>query len=256
MTLPLDDTWTFGLVTVRLIALFVTAPFFSHRLIPMRLRVGLAMGIAMAAGPRFGEAGDPTAYTAATLWLLVAREVLIGALLGFAAGLIFSGLALMGEFASIQGGLGAATVLDPSSGASSVVITSIIQLFGLMIFLAIDGHHEVIRGLALSFSVLPVGQPGFPAAALHSVVEMGSLIFRVAVHLAAPVTAAMVISNVAVGILGRAIPQLNLMALQLPAHVATTLLILGLGAGPLTDVIARTLTTSTRDAIGAVLGVH
>ena len=85
---------------------------------------------------------------------------------------------------------------------------------------------------------------------------LGGVIFRVAVHLAAPVTAAMIISNVAVGILGRSIPQLNLMALQLPAHVATTLLILGLGAGPLSDVMARTLGDFTHEAIASVLGVR
>ncbi|MCP3983656.1 MAG: flagellar biosynthetic protein FliR [bacterium] len=256
MTFPLDETWTFGLVMVRFIALTVTAPFFSHSSIPMRVRVGLAMGVAMAAGARFGTAPDPVLLDAASLWGLVAREVLIGAMLGFASGLVFSGLALMGEFASIQGGLGAATVLDPTSGSSSVVLTSMIQIFGVLIFLAINGHHEVLRGLALSFSVFPVGQMTFHLEAFESVVKLGGVIFRVAVHLAAPVTAAMIISNVAVGILGRAIPQLNLMALQLPAHVATTLLILGLGAGPLTDVMARTIQNFTGEAIQAVLGVR
>lgn len=255
MNFPLDQVWTFGLVMVRLTALLVTAPLFSHRVIPMRVRMGLAVAIAVALGSRFGEAPDPSLLTSVDIWLLVAREVSIGAVLGFASGLIFSGLALMGEFASIQGGLGAATVLDPTSGASSVVLTSIIQLFGLLTFMAVDGHHEVLRGLALSFAVYPVGELSFAVDAFRSASELGGIIFEVAVHLAAPVTAAMVVSNVAVGILGRAIPQLNLMALQLPAHVATTLLIIGLGAGPLTDVIARNLTEFTRESIGAVLGV-
>ena len=256
MTFALDETWAFLLVTIRLIALLLTAPFFGHRMIPMRVRVGLAVGIAAAAGDRFGPGVDPVGLDAISIVLMVGREILIGALLGFASSLIFSGLALMGEIASIQGGLGAATVLDPTSGSSSVVLTSIVQLFGLMIFLAIDGHHDMIRGVALSFSVYPVGAQGFPTDSLHAVSEMGGVIFRVAVHLAAPITAAMIISNVAVGILGRAIPQLNLMALQLPAHVATTLLILGVGAGPLTDSISRNLTSYTHQAIESVLGVR
>ncbi len=256
MTVPLDETWSFALVMVRIVALFVTAPLFSHALIPMRVRAGLAFAVALAAGTRFGEAPDPALLSGAEATALVVREALVGILLGFASGLVFSGLALMGEFASIQGGLGAATVLDPMSGSSSVVLTSMIQLFGVLTFLAIDGHHEVLRGLALSFAVFPVGQMTMDVAAFETVAKLGSVIFRVAVHLAAPITAAMVISNVAVGILGRAIPQLNLMALQLPAHVATTLLILGLGAAPLTDVMARTLRGFTDEAIGAVLGVR
>lgn len=256
MTIPLDETWTFGLIMTRIVALLVTAPFFSHSLIPMRVRAGLAFGVALAAGTRFGTAPDPLLLTAFGAWGLMAREVLIGGLLGFSAGLVFTGLALMGEFASIQGGLGAAKVLDPMSGASSVVLTSIIQVFGVLIFLAIDGPADLLRGLALSFAVFPVGQMTFDTGAFESVVQLGAVIFQIAVHLAAPVTAAMIVSNVAVGILGRAIPQLNLMALQLPAHVATTLLILGLGAGPLTDAMARTLRSFTDEAIGAALGIR
>ena len=83
---------------------------------------------------------------------------------------------------------------------------------------------------------------------------MGGVIFLVAVHLASPVNAAMVISNYAVGILGLAIPQLNLMALQLPAHVGVTLLILGLGTGPLSQAMLDTLSHFTERAIAAALG--
>jgi len=220
----------------------------------MRARVGLALAIAWIGMGQWPAVAPPPDFGALEVGLAAAREMMLGVSLGFAAGLAFTGFELLGEFASIQGGLGAATVLDPTSGASSVVVSSLLQLVGLAVFLAIDGHHILLRGLALSFQHFPIGASFPDSASLGQVASMGSVIFEVAVRLAAPVTVAMLISNVAVGMLGRAIPQLNLMALQLPAHVAVTLLLIGLGAAPLTAAMGETLRTMTQRAVAAALG--
>jgi flagellar biosynthetic protein FliR len=254
-TLPLDHALAFALAAIRLTGVFLVAPIFGHTLLPVRVRAALAVAVAWACAANWG-AELPPLETAPLVWAAV-REALIGLTLGFATSLVFAGFSLLGEFASIQGGLGAATVLDPSSGASSVVLTALTQLFALLVFLAIDGHHTILRGVALSFEVFPLGHTGAAAvspASFASVAALGAVVFEVAVRLALPVTAVMFVSNVGVGILGRAIPQLNLMALQLPAHVGVTLLILGLAAGPLTETMAATVQTMTERAITAALG--
>jgi len=254
LELPIDSLWTFLLATIRLLALMLTGPLFSQPAIPVRFSVGLACAIAWIGMNQWPAVPPPPDFGALEVGIAASREMLIGISLGFAVGLAFSGFALLGEFTSIQGGLGAATVLDPTSGAYYVVVSSLLQLVGLAAFLAIDGHHSMLRAIALSFQEFPIGA-GFPSAVhLGQVAAMGSIIFEVAVRLAAPVTAAMLISNVAVGMLGRAIPQLNLMALQLPAHVGVTLLLLGLGAAPLTQAMADTLRSVTQQAVSAVLG--
>ena len=254
-SLPLDDAVAFSLAMVRFLGLFLVAPFFSHPLLPMRMRVALAFVGTWATADLWSGTQLPLLEIGPAA-AAVAHEALVGATLGFATGLVFSGFALLGEFASIQGGLGAATVLDPSSGASSVVLTSMMQLFAILLFLAVDGHHQLLQALALSFLPLPLGGVGrtLGPEVFGAVAALGSLIFEVAVRLAAPITAVMLLSNVAVGMLGRAIPQLNLMALQLPAHVGVTLLILGLAAGPFTDAMAETLSRLTERAIETTLG--
>lgn len=254
-SLPLDDALAFSLAMVRLLGLFLVAPFFSHPLLPMRIRVALAFAATWATAELWGATPLPPLEIGPAVGAVI-HEVLVGATLGFATGLVFSGFALLGEFASIQGGLGAATVLDPSSGASSVVLTSMMQIFAVLLFLAVDGHHQLLQALALSFQQLPLGGVGetLGAEAFGAVAALGSLIFEVAVRLAAPITAVMLLSNVAVGMLGRAIPQLNLMALHLPAHVGVTLLILGLGAGPFSQAMVNTLASFTERAIAATLG--
>ena len=254
MSFEWTDVWTPGLVFVRLAGLLLVAPVFGHLLVPMRVRSGLAVMIGLALLPTVPPASVVAEASTLSMVGVIIEEVLIGTTLGFATGLVFSGFALMGEFASVQGGLGAATVLDPSSGASSVVLASILQLTALAVFIAIDGHHALLQGLAYSFQVLPPGGGGLALGVFEQITAMGAVIFEVGVRLAFPVTAAMFVSNVAVGMLGRAIPQLNLMALQLPAHVGLTLLILGLGAAPLVDAMGGVLEEATQRAIATTLG--
>jgi flagellar biosynthetic protein FliR len=254
-SVPLDEAVAFSLAMVRLLGLFLMAPFFSHPMIPMRMRVALAF-VGTWATTNFWGGVELPLLEIGPMAAAVAHEALVGATLGFATGLVFSGFALLGEFASIQGGLGAATVINPASGASSVVLTSMMQLFAVLLFLAVNGHHQLLQALALSFEHLPLGGIGATLSpeVFGAVASLGSLIFEVAVRLAAPVTAVMLLSNVAVGMLGRAIPQLNLMALHLPAHVGVTLLILGLGTGPLSQAMLDTLSQFTERAIAAALG--
>jgi flagellar biosynthetic protein FliR len=172
---------------------------------------------------------------------LVLGEALIGVAMGFAARVIFAAFSLLGEFISLQGGLGAARVLDPTSGASSVVLAAAFQSFSLLTFLAIDGHHALLLSAAESFQQLPLGGGGPSLGVLAAIGQTGSMVYALALRLALPVTVAMLVTNAALGLLGRAIPQLNLMTLQLPAHVAFLLLLVALGARGMLDLMAESL---------------
>ena len=254
LDLPLTLMWSLPLASVRVLALMLVAPIFGHTAVPMRIRVMVAVAmsavIAPLAAPHAGIV-DPTPLQAASL---VGREVMIGGVLGFGLRLIFDVFAPVGELISLQGGLGAANVLDPSSGASSVVLGVLLQLFAVVVFLAVDGHHALVRGIALSFETLPIGGDAVSVDAFAFVSGLGATLFDVTARLAAPVTIVMLVANVGVGILGRSIPQLNLMALQLPAHIAITLLIIGIAANPLGEAIASVLTDVTTEVLAALLG--
>lgn len=252
--MPLALMWTLPLATVRVLTFMLAAPFFGHSAVPVRVRVALGVVLAAllspAAIPHTGIV-DPGSFEAAGL---IVREALIGGTLGFGLRVIFDVFAPVGELISLQGGLGAANVLDPSSGASSVVLGVLLQVFALVVFLSVDGHHALVRGIALTFERLPVGGSALPGGTFALITGLGSALYDVSARLAAPVTIVMLVVNVGVGILGRAIPQLNLMALQLPAHIAVVLLIIGLIANVLGDEIAETLTRSTNELLVAFLG--
>lgn len=251
-SMPVEDLWAGLLAAVRIGSLFMVAPVFSHRAVPRRIRAACAILVSVVCAPALVGVPPPDATVAVAA--SVVREVAIGATLGFALRLVFAGFGLVGEFMSIQGGLGAATVLDPASGSSSVVLSSLIQFYALVMFLAVDGHHTVLRALVHSFEALPPGTAELSSVVFGAVSAFGGTLYEVGVRLAAPVTAVMLVSNVAVGTLGRVIPQLNLMALQLPAHIAVTLAVLTLGTNSFAGAVAETLTALTDGAVATVLG--
>ena len=237
VAIPLDFVLGFALALARLLGVFLFAPIFGHAAVPLRVRVGTASALAWLAAPGIGvDFGTTSAFG-----LAVAREALIGASLGFAASLVFSGFALMAELAAVQGGLGAAAVLDPASGSNSVVLTTLVGTVAALVFLATGSYHDVLRAVFLSFDELPAGAGSLPAAGFGAIAHAGALVFEVAVRIAAPFTVAMLLSNIAVGMLGRAIPQMNLIALQLPAQIGLTLALLALAAGLIVEAFAQTL---------------
>jgi len=252
--LPLGALWSLPLASVRTLAMFMAAPIFGHNAVPIRIRVGIGIVFAVVAAPLAQSAAWVGDGNSLAMGALIANEAIIGVSLGFGLRLIFMVFAPLGEVISIQGGLGAATVLDPTYGTSSPVIGTLLQAGGLVLFLAVDGHHAILRGLASSFDRLPLGESMLGPDQFSAIAALGSSVFEVAARLAAPVMVVMLVTNVGVGILGRAIPQLNLMAVQLPAQIAITLIMLTLAAAPISEAIIRVLNQGTERAFAAVLG--
>lgn len=226
---------------VRVLALCITGPVVANPAVPVRIRVGLAFTIGLAllpVIPRGAVPPDPS-----PLWLVSAAvcEVGVGAVLGFGTRLAFDAIGLLGGFVSIQGGLGAATVVDPTSGASSAALSSLFQAIAVIIYLAVDGHHALFSGVAASFTLVPPGGDGPDPRSFLALAQLGSGFFEIAVRLAAPVTVAMFLANVATGVIGRAMPQMNLMVVQLPAHILMVLALMLAGAAPFVTNIADML---------------
>ncbi len=232
-------TWEFALepillatlTSVRLLMMLQTAPLFRESGVPARIRVTAAFLMAWLMAPEIPESVDWRNWGPGELVLALVVEAGIGFILGFTANLFFVGFSLMGDFVSTQGGLGAARVVDPSSGAASTALARTFNGFAVMIFLAINGHHDLLRSVALSFSELPPGSGGLGVEAFYRSARTGSVIFEIGARMAAPITVAIFVQNVATAVLSKSLQQLNLMVVQLPAHIGLCLVILGLGAG-------------------------
>ncbi len=216
--------------SVRVLVMMVTGPLFSHPALGARVRVLLALAIAWAIGPESVGGQSVAELGVAKLALTVCTEVVIGLAAGVGSGLVFAGILQLGQFMAIQGGLGAARTIDPASGASTLAISTAFNTFAMLVFLVIGGHHDLVRGIAASFEAYPIGRAGPDPGLLLELASLASVIWQVAFQLAAPLTVAIFVQNVATGVLGRAMPQLNLLIVNLPLHVGMLLLLIGIGA--------------------------
>lgn len=224
--MPIPDPTSFLLVLARCAGLVLGAPLFGHLLVPLRGRVGLALVLAVALAPVAASevAVPPTLWTMAGL---VVTESILGLTLGFLAQMIFAGVQLGGQVAGIQIGFGLANLIDPQSNAQSTVVAEWQQLMALLAFLALDVHHVLLRALVESFAVVPLGAVALGAGVLRGVVMKAGEIFAIGMRIAAPVLIVLLLTNAALGVLARTIPQLNVFVVGFPVNVGVGLIVLG-----------------------------
>lgn len=200
---------------LRIFGLLLADPFFSSRSIAIKIRVGLALMLAILIGPLLPAL--PTVPVVSPEGMLIAiRELIIGLSMGFVMRLIFSSVEMAGHLSGLQMGLGFASFYDPQHSSNSLVISQLMSLFMLLAFLSVGGHLVVLRVLIDSMVQLPLGGIHVSAAGFKQLADYGAIIFRTGVLLALPVLAVLLITNLAIGVMTRAAPQLNVFAVGFP----------------------------------------
>lgn len=201
----------------RVLALLATATPFDNAALPgtVRLVLGLAITFALTAAMPSVPAPPPGSWLGLAI---LAKEALIGVSLGFAMRLAFTALELAGELIALQMGLSFATLYDPQSSGQTGVVSDLFILLATLTFLSLNGHLAVLAMLAESFKLLPVGA-ALPVANWHGLVLMAGTVFGMGLLMALPFLAALIITNIALGILTRAAPQLNVFAVGFPVSM-------------------------------------
>ncbi len=201
---------------IRILALIGSSPVLSHRAIPPQVKIGLAMAIAIIVAPTL-PAPPASALTSWNGFGLLAQQVGIGVAMGFMLRLVFAAVELAGDLIGLSMGLSFATFVDPQNSDQTPLVGSFLGIVASLLFLALDGHLIVISGIVESFRAFPVGSmPASGAGHLRDFALMGGSIFSIGVHLALPVVAALLVVNLAIGVMTRAAPQLNLMSFGFP----------------------------------------
>lgn len=200
---------------VRIGACLMVAPVFGAHFVPRRLRIVLAAAVTLLVAPLLPQAQTPVLLSSAGVGL-VAQQVLIGVAIGFVLQLIFDALALAGQLLSNGMGLGVAFNIDPLRGVSTPALGQLYTILGTLTFLALNGHLALLQLLVDSFRGLPLDGPGLQPAALLQVTNWGSVMFAGALQIALPGVTALLVVNLAFGVVSRAAPALNLFAVGLP----------------------------------------
>ena len=209
----------FFLPMARVMALMTVAPPFSNSATPTTIR--LLIGLAVTFG--LTSALPPAAVPAPALgsWLgviIIAKEIMIGIALGFGMQLAFAVLDMAGNLIGLQMGLGFATLYDPQSHGQTAVISQVLSMMAVLMFLSLNGHLVILSILGESFTLLPVGQ-ALPVSSWKDLVMTAAMLFGSGLLMALPILAALLITTIAMGILTRAAPQLNLFAVGFPVSM-------------------------------------
>jgi flagellar biosynthetic protein FliR len=209
---------------VRILAWLSVDPLLGNRSIPMRIRVVLGFVLTMAIAPIL-PAAPQVALVSGEGLLLLLQQIAVGAVLGLSLRIVFGIIEVAGSFMSMQMGLSFATLFDPINGAQTPVVSQFLVLTTTLILFAFNGHHLVIAALAQSFVAVPVGTP-LTAPGFAVVVHWGGVMFSTGLHIALPVTAALLATNLTIGMMSRAAPQLNIFAIGFPLTLGAGFLVL------------------------------
>lgn len=241
--------WT----ALRVGAAVLAAPLLGARVVPARIRVSVVLALSAALAPAL-PLPPALAIDAATL-LAVGRELALGVVLGFVLRLAFEAGALAGELIAQGMALSFAQMADPlRGGASSGLLGQWFNIVLTLFFFAFEAHLAFFSILVESYRVLPMGQPlPDPLALIAGIPDFLSMAFRVGVTIALPAMIAMLAVNLSFGLLARAAPALNPIALGLPAALLMGLVLLLAQAGALAEPVER-LFASTFAALRALLG--
>jgi flagellar biosynthetic protein FliR len=210
---------------VRVGACLMVAPVFSSQAVPVRIRIVLAGAIALILAPMIAIPPQLTAFSIEGL-VVTAQQVVIGIALGFCLQLVFDSITLGGQLIANSMGLSYALSLDPIRGTGSTALGELYSIFVTLVFLALNGHLRLIEVLADGFRTLPVGGTGFGTADLWQVVTWGGTLFSGALSIALPGITALLIVNLAFGMVSRTAPSLNLMSVGFPVILVFGLLVL------------------------------
>lgn len=235
-----DMAWLVAvfLVSLRLGALFLIAPGFGTMRMPMIFRVILTVGLAAALAGALGPHAAPAPDTALGLLASGLAEVAVGGLLGFGLVAAFGAFAVAGRAMDMQIGFGLANLIDPTSRTQSPQLGTLLNLFALAVFFGLEGHHALIRGLAASFETIPPGS-GLAGIGAGALAAQFGIAFSAGLAFAAPVIAFLLLIDLGLAVMSRAMPQMNVYFVALPLKIFAGLLMLALSLPHAAPVMNR-----------------
>ncbi|MBN8191448.1 flagellar type III secretion system protein FliR [Bacillus sp. NTK074B] len=214
------------LVFVRVSAFFVTLPLFSYRNIPAQHRIAFSVVLSWV---MYYTIDSKAFEINGQYFLLIMKEAMVGLLIGFVAYMIVSAIQIAGGFIDFQMGFAIANVIDPQTGAQSPLTGQYLYTFALLLLLALNGHHLLLDGIFYSYQLIPIDRPWIPFGnenLADYVISAFNSMFIIAFQMSIPVVATLFLVDVALGIVARTVPQLNVFVVGFPIKIAVAFIVL------------------------------
>ncbi len=245
MVTLLENYPAFLLIFMRITAFFVTLPFFSYRNIPNAHKIGFSFFLAWI---MFFSLDPPAIGVDEQFFLLVIKEVLLGLTIGFSAYFILVAIQIAGSFIDFQMGFAIANVIDPQTGAQSPLVGQFLYTFALLLLITTNAHHLLLDGVFYSYQFVPIDQPFLPMGdknVIEFLIESFNSMFIIAFQMSIPVVGSLFLVDIALGIVARTVPQLNIFVVGLPLKIIVSFVMLILGMSALFLLMSQLFETMT-----------
>jgi flagellar biosynthetic protein FliR len=217
----------FLLMFARITGIFTSAPVFGSHNIPVVVKASLSLLMTYMMLPLFFN-NQPVPDGFFSYILMVIGEFLLGLIIGFASSLVFSGVQMAGHLLDIQIGFGIVNTMDPQFGQQIPLLGNFKYIFALMLFLATNGHHILLSAIFSSFKLVPVTGIVFNTNIVDMIVNMVIGVFVIAFKISLPILIALFLTDVALGILARTMPQMNIFVVGIPGKIIVGIFVLSL----------------------------
>ncbi len=218
---------TFLIILIRVSSVLVFAPIFSSTAIPPQVKIAIYITLSFVLFPVVKQYIHLPDFTALSIGLIVARELLLAVGMAFCVQLVWTGIELGAQLVGFMMGFTIANVLSPQENIQISILSEFFSIFALLIFLVIDGHYIFIKAMVDSFKMIPVGtfsiNQGVIAMFNQSIIMMFSIAFQVL----APAVIALIITNVVFGIIARVMPQINVIIVAFPLSIGIGFFVMG-----------------------------
>ncbi len=241
----LINTWIISLLwpLTRILGVMATAPILSDRSIPVRVKLGLGIVLTLIIAPTLPAIPQFEIFSLKGLLILI-QQMIIGLAMGFSVRLVFSAIGMAGQMIGMSMGLGFAVFFDPQTQGQNTAISQFLSMLLMLVFLSLDGHLMIVHALADSFVTMPIAMDGEGISPMK-IAMWGEVVFSTGLLLALPAVAALLIANMALGILTRTAPQLNLFGIGFPITLSIGFLVLALALQgmlmPMKDMVQDSL---------------
>lgn len=219
-----DQVLAFALVFTRMIGMMLMAPLFSGRSMPNQIKIMMALGLTLVLLPILPTGNLPSGV--GDQIALIFKELVVGLLFGLVIGVIAAAWQFAGAMLDLSMGFSYGGVLDPLNGNQSSIMQQLYGMLSVIVFMAIGGDHWLLQGLARSFTLIPLDQAA-PAGDLAKVAVEGLIsTFTIGFGVAGPVLIALLITDVAFGLVSRVAPQTQVIQIEFPVKITVGILVL------------------------------
>ena len=228
MTILYDQLLVFLFLLTRCSGIFVFTPFWGSLNIPVQVRILLSAALSYLFAWSFRLPQPAVPWTPGYILLGLGGELIIGMAIGFAVHVLFAGLECAGQIMGFQMGLSLVNTVDPQTSNRSSTLSVYQAQLGLMLFLGVSAHHWFIRAIADSLTVLPPYSITIGQQFILKMTNLAAQVFVIGFQIAAPVTAVLILTDIALGFVGRSAPQIHILVIGFPLKVLAGMSALGL----------------------------